>query len=353
MSMPAVIHTVPPIIPAGVPCVRRWLTTLAWFLLACALPAGMAQAQQRNPAQKMGRTVLDEDSPHYRFESFVVTSADGARRWRVNLGIPRSAAPTGGFPSFWMLDGNGALMEFDASLLAELAARPAPQVLVFIGYDNDLRIDSPARTRDYTFAVGVREGADGRMEPIGGGADALLEVIERQILPEVARRTTLAPGQRTLWGHSLGGLFVLHTLYTRTGLFQAYAAGSPSLWWGDGGLLREPEAHFIAHNAGRGATVRLSLGGGERARDTSNRDLSNPRVVEHLRRIEAAPPDAADSLAKRLAQVPGVRASYREFAGLTHGPMFRASLMDALHEAAGIADHSATPRPTPPGGARE
>ncbi|MCD9028295.1 alpha/beta hydrolase [Luteimonas sp. BDR2-5] len=317
--------------------------------LQAAVPAPAA-AQQRDPLQTIGETVADRAHAHYRFERFTVSSADGTRTWRVDLGIPAGDAPATGWPSFWMLDGNGALIEFDEALLDELATRPDPHALVFIGYDNDLRIDSPARTRDYTFAADLRGTVDGDPQRVGGGADALLEVIERQIRPELVQRAPLDPQQQTLWGHSLAGLFVLHTLYTRAGLFQTYAAGSPSLWWGDGGMLREPEEYFIAHNAGRRARVLLSLGGGERARDVSNRDLSSARVVEHLRRITAAPPDAAATLAERLRQVPGLSVEYREFDGLTHGPMFRASLMDALHKVTGVADRSGTPRPgTEPG----
>ena len=180
---------------------------------------------------------------------------------------------------------------------------------------------------------------------MGGGADALLEVIERQAMPELAARLPLDRGRQALWGHSLGGLFVLHALYARTGLFETWAAASPSLWWAQGALLGEPERRFSAHNAGRPARVLVTLGGGERARDTRHRDLSDPRVRTHLARIAAAPPDAAARLASRLDALPGLDVEYREFDGLTHGPMFRASLLHALHAIAGIADHSHAARP--------
>lgn len=312
-------------------------------IACCLMTAGGVRAQQRNPLQSIGHTVIDDAALHYRFESFVVASPDDSRHWRVRLGIPRHDPPKDGFPSFWMLDGNGALMEFDQPLLEELAARPAPHVLVFLGYDNDLRIDSPARTRDYTFLSDTREGGDGETD--GGGANAFLEIIERRIRPSVAQRVALDPARETLWGHSLGGLFVLHAFYTRTGLFDTYAAASPSLWWRQGAILGQPEHNFIAHNAGQHARLILSLGGGEKARDTSTRDMNDPRVREHLRRISGAPSDATETLAARLASVPGLRVEYREFDGLTHGPMFRASLMDALHRITGVADRSGTPRP--------
>lgn len=316
------------------------LASLAVLLLTCVFPP-LAMAQQRNPAQLIGRTVADTGSPHYRFERFVVRSDDGQRAWRVNVGIPSGTAPAAGFPALWMLDGNGALMEFDVPLLEELASS-RPTVLVFVGYDNQLRIDSPARTRDYTpMADEPEEGTTA----VGGGADAFLEVLERSIRPQLAQWVTVDADQQALWGHSLGGLFVLHALYTRSGAFQTYVPASPSLWWRQGVMLDEPERRFIANNAGHDARVLVMLGGGERDRDVSNRDMSNPRVLAHLKRVSGVPSDAGMRLAERLRQVPGLDVEYHQFEGLGHGPMFRASLMRALHEIAGVRDRSGEPRP--------
>ncbi|KLJ01152.1 hypothetical protein WQ56_07595 [Luteimonas sp. FCS-9] len=319
------------------------LAAATGLLLALQAVPTTAAAQQRNPARAIGETVADHASRHYAFERFEVTSRDGLRSWRVHVAVPKSPAPASGYPALWMLDGNAALVEFDDALLAELAAQPVPHALVFVGYPNDLRIDSEARTRDYTPFEGERPVRDGTTIVGGGGADAMLETIERAIRPEVARRVPIDPARQTLWGHSLAGLFTLHTLYTRTGAFDTYAAGSPSLWWGDGAMLGAPERRFVANNAGRPARVLIGLGEGERTRQVAHRDLSDPRVQVHLRRIEAAPPDSAHRLADRLSGVDGLQVAYREFPGLTHGPMFRASLMWTLHAVAGIADHSDTP----------
>jgi len=330
---------------------RIWCHGMACVLrasLACVLLAAMshnANAQQRNPLQTIAETVADVESPHYRFERFTVSSMDASRTWRVRVGVPKKQpAADSGWPSFWMLDGNAALIEFDQPLLAELAAQPMPQVLVFISHDNELRTDSPQRNRDYTPRVLLPEDATGTLG--NGGADAFLEVIERRIRPRVEQIATLDPQQRALWGHSLGGLFSLHTLFTRTGAFSTYIAASPSMWWGRAYAVNESE-RFIAHNAGHRVRVIIHLGGLERIGDRGPRDLSNPRVVAHLKRIQAAPPDAAMQLAERLARVPGIDAHYREFPGLGHGPMLRASLMAALHEVARVADRSGTPRPPP------
>jgi predicted alpha/beta superfamily hydrolase len=298
-----------------------------------------AAAQQRNPLQTIGETVLDQPAQSYRFERFVIEDGTPARRWRVHVGVPTQPAKA---PAavLYMLDGNAAAMVFDQALLADLAAHAAP-VLVFVGYDNDLRIDSRARTQDYTAWVDTADDENGVAQSTGGGAAAFLEVIQQKIKPEVARRARVDTQQQALWGHSLGGLFVLSTLYTQPDAFQQYVSASPSLWWSQGAAQGELEQRFIAHPAP--AKVWLMLGGDERSGNRGVRDMSNPRVVAHLRRIAGATPDAAHALSGRLAAVPGLQVTYREFPGLGHGPMLPASLKATLAVLYGVPERSAAP----------
>ncbi|MGL4693124.1 MAG: alpha/beta hydrolase [Stenotrophomonas maltophilia] len=325
--------------------VSPWLRTLGVATAIGMAALSPAAAQQRNPEQKVGETVLDQPAQSYRFEHFVLESPDQARRWRVNVGVPvkASAKPA---PVLYMLDGNAAAMVLDQDMLADLAAHAAP-VLVFIGYDNDLRVDSPARTRDYTAWIDTADDENGAPQSSGGGAYAFLDLIERRIKPEIERRATIDLQQQSLWGHSLGGLFVVSTLYTRPAAFQHYVSASPSLWWSQGAPLGDMERQFIANNQRQPAQVTVMLGGDERTGNRGVRDMTNPRVVAHLRRIGGATPDAAQQLATRLAKVPGLTVQYREFPGLGHGPMLPASLKATLSQLYGIADRSGTPAPAP------
>lgn len=198
------------------------------------------------PSARLGRSVLDARSPFYRFETFDVEDGHGGRS-RMRIGIPRTRPPRRGFPALWMLDGNRALAQFDHAWLQGLAAAPTPRVLVFVAPDNDLLVDLPRRAHDCTFQT-----ADHRFlaapkappGPVGGGADALLEVLTGQAMPALARRVPLDRERHALWGHSLAGLFVLHALYSGRGPFTEYAAASPSLWWSQGALLGDPEQRF-------------------------------------------------------------------------------------------------------------
>lgn len=310
---------------------------LLCLLLLLALPVGA----QRNFRQPIGETVADHPGGHYRFQSFTHESADGQRRWRIRIGVPENIPDSQPRPSIWMLDGNAALIEFDANVLADLAGRNAP-VLVFLGHDNDWRIDTEQRWRDYTPSQTPPDQP--RRHP-DGGADAFLETLERDLVPEVERRARIDPAQRLLWGHSLGGLFVLHTLFRRPGLFGIYVAGSPSLWWRGGEPLRDAE-RFVAHNAGRRARLWLMQGEAERLPRTDGTGNDNPRAQAFRTLTASAGPDATRRLARLLASTPGLTVHYREFAGLGHGPAFRASLMATLSAFSGIGDHG--PRPHRP-----
>jgi len=275
----------------------------------------------------------------YRFEGFSVVSPDGSRRWRVDLGVPCAPPPLAGLPSLWMLDGWRALAEFDRALLQALAARPQPPLLVFLSHDDEAAPQS-ARVRDYTFRAGhypflCPPGAPPQ-DGVGGGADALLELMERQIWPRLQARMVLDPRRRTLWGHSLAGLFVVYALLARPCGFRTHIAGSPSLWWCKGALLGEPFDRFAQRNAGRRVRVLLSLGADERAGRAPPPAAGDFHAVALREAGAETAPDAAFQLACRLADVPGVEVGFQEFTGLDHAGMFRASLLQALHDVAGI-----------------
>ncbi|WP_223647797.1 alpha/beta hydrolase [Xanthomonas campestris] len=298
------------------------------------------------PSARLGRSVLDARSPFYRFETFEVGDGHGGR-WRMRIGIPRARSPRRGFPALWMLDGNRALAQFDHAWLQGLAAAPTPRVLVFVAPDNDLLVDLPRRAHDYTFQPADHPflaAPTAPPGPVGGGADALLEVLTGQAMPALARRVPLDRERQALWGHSLAGLFVLHALYSGRGPFTEYAAASPSLWWSQGALLGDPEQHFSREGPARAMRLWLFLGGAERAGHIDPHDRQDPHRAALLEAIAGAPADAAARLAERLATVPRLAVRYQEFPALQHTAVFRAALRAALQQLAGLPVRGRRPR---------
>ncbi len=293
----------------------RCLTLVFTLIVGVGSPM-LAQARP-DLERKIGVTVADNPSPDYQFSDLRFNSTDGQRHYRIRIAQPRIAPPAAGYPVVYMLDGNAVLMELNASLLARLAAQKQPPVLVLLSYDNDLRIDANGRSYDYTPAP----LQTGEMRA-NGGADAFLKLIESQIKPAVAAKVAIDSQRQTLWGHSYGGLFVLHTLLTQPAAFQNYVAVEPSLWWGKGFILQEARRVIEQHPA-ISAHLWLWTGGGEKMRSAP------PNIKQ-----QPLPADAAQRLAERLATLNGLVVNFREWPGLDHGAMFSAAIAPALDEIA-------------------
>jgi predicted alpha/beta superfamily hydrolase len=313
------------------------MSKTGWRVAMClglALASVMPAQAQPDLSRKIGTTLADTRSASYRFDEFRLASTDGARRYRVRIAIPKQAAPTQGYPVAYLLDGNAALMELDEPLLASLAASGSAPVIVMIGYDNDLRIDSVARSFDYTPVRGD-DGAP-EFDPLSperrsGGADAFLHLIEASIKPQVEQRVRIERSRQTLWGHSYGGLFVLHALFTRPQLFTHYVATDPSLWWGEGFIVKQSGRDMSAVQAADAhLLVIVGTGGKPPERRSPPDDAADPEKLKQ-RQVQrsSAPPDAARKLVERL-QVTRLKTEYLELPGLSHGETLGASLAPAL-----------------------
>ena len=70
---------------------------------------------------------------------------------------------------------------------------------------------------------------DGR-NAFAGGADAFLEELTGEIIPQAERLMSVHPSRRFIAGYSLAGLFAIYSLY-RTDLFFGAVSASGSLWY--------------------------------------------------------------------------------------------------------------------------
>lgn len=129
-----------------------------------------------------------------------------------------------------------------------------------------------------------------------------------------------------LAGHSFGGLFALHALVTRPTAFARYAAASPSLWWGQGVLLREVD-RFVATPSPRGFAVDVQLRVG--APETPAAAVNAARAaVQQERRVLDRTRDLADRLA--ALSWPELRVEMGVVPGADHGAVMLPALTDAL-----------------------
>jgi predicted alpha/beta superfamily hydrolase len=71
-----------------------------------------------------------------------------------------------------------------------------------------------------------------------GNAEKFLSFIKKEAIPFIDSKYRTDKNNRTLAGHSFGGLFTLYALFTETELFNQYIAGSPAWSWDKASLLK-------------------------------------------------------------------------------------------------------------------
>lgn len=261
-------------------------------------------------------------------------SASNGQPYRLLIHRPSATLPVppGGFPVLYVLDGNATFV------LAAQAARLQERViggLIVVGVDTpgNALFDPPARYRDLTtpapaHAWGVPNDKDGT--PLKtGGADAFRDFLANEV-PQVVGECATANRQRvTLFGHSLGGLFVLHTLLTHPGGYQRYIAASPSIWWNDRAVLGELSS-FRRADGDRKEKLHLMVGGAEQ----TLADNAPPLRVERV--THAAMNDNVQLLYTRLKQEYGddIDVTLDVFGGANHVSYLPAALSAAVTEAA-------------------
>ena len=99
------------------------------------------------------------------------------------------------------------------------------------------------RTRDYTPKFWPTGGYGPEMQKVSGGGPKFRAFIERELIPFIDENYDTVRGERTLVGHSYGGLFTAWNVVASPRLFRRYIIVSPSLWYADRwifGLLYPP-----------------------------------------------------------------------------------------------------------------
>src|SRR5215813_2229374 len=156
------------------------------------------------------------------------------------------------YPVLYMTDGD-AHMGHTSSTIEFLTQNGRIPDLIVVGITNT------DRTRDLTPVKSSNKNAAGQLQfPTSGGADNFLKFIETELIPQIEKEYRVQP-YRILAGHSLGGLFAIHTMISRPGVFNSYIAVSPSLQWENGEALKRA-TEFLKNQKEFKATLFVSLG---------------------------------------------------------------------------------------------
>ena len=192
----------------------------------------------------------------------------GGREYHLFISVPLTPPPEAGFPVIYLLDANSVFGTMTEAIRAQSSfperTGVEPGIVVGIGYPTESPFH-PARHYDFTFPVPQTElpaHPEGSEWPEQGGNAAFLSFLAHECKPLVEREYPINPDRQAIFGHSLGGLFVLTALFTQPYQFQTYIAGSPSIHWNER-ILLEKERAFSALLTEQDKPIRLLIGLGE------------------------------------------------------------------------------------------
>lgn len=325
------------------------LTRAALAVLATlTLGSAAVQAQAPRPAGP----VLP-DAPGWEPARLIVAqervlhSRITGRDYRIQLAT-NGPAPAGGYPVIYVLDGD-QLFPYLAMLAQEQqfhGSKSGVLAVVGIGYPGGKLLDADARAHDYTPAprenaaspadTGQRPGQPARKF---GGAAQFQRFLQEELKPAIAQIIPVDARHQALMGHSFGGLFALHTLFTQPQSFSHYYISSPSIWWGDQRVL-DDEKDLAQRLAALPATpqVRLTVGELEEPAATAPTaapaaETADPQTAERTRRQQSRRMvSSVRELSQRLAGQRGLHVQTHIYPGRTHGSVILPALDDNLRQ---------------------
>lgn len=311
---------------------------LCGLLALTALGAPATFAGSGTVADEVAQPVEISGSREIAFVSSTTGTPMRLLLWR-----PDRPAPAEGYPLLLAFDGEDTfalLVDIYRSIGgASLRAGAPPLAIAAISYGEGAG-GMNDRIRDLTPAIvagGLPPRPNGKPWPEVGGGDRFLQMIESDVRPLLASALPLDPDRQTLFGHSLGGLMVLHRLVTQPSSFDCYVASSASLWAGDGRMVREVES-LLDRPAEDGVAARLALsvGGAEEDLGPWDHDVPGMDIAARRRWLQG---NAMVRRARDLAAIVREKGSatldftFREYPGRSHQPAKIIASLDAVEEA--------------------
>ncbi|KPI82685.1 alpha/beta hydrolase [Leptomonas seymouri] len=176
---------------------------------------------------------------------FTLSSSRRNVPYLIQTFVPCQTPPKDGFPVLYCLDGNTIF--HSACNVAAVIANPRklhpdmrPVLIVAIGYPDHSTFHERQRARDFTPPPTEAQQAAFPFEL--GQAEDFFDFIDCDLKPQVRHRFPVDEQQHSLFGHSFGGLFVMHTYLQHPRSFCKFVAASPSVWYNDFDLVAAQRA---------------------------------------------------------------------------------------------------------------
>ena len=220
---------------------------LAALIFSVAALLGVVPASAQTP----------EPTPIVIGQSYALPSAVMGQPREINVWLPPGHGEDGRrYPVLYVLDGGQAQDFHHISGLAQLGTvNGSTRDVIVVGVASvDRRNELALRSSNPDLIA---------QYPTQGHSARFRRFLADEVIPFV--ETAFATDKTSvLMGESLAGLFVVETALKTPGLFDAYVAVSPSLWWDGGELAGQAVTLLAAHPPGP-RTLMLSIAdeGGE------------------------------------------------------------------------------------------
>jgi len=291
-------------------------------------------------------------------ERWDIKSKITGRTYRIFITRPLSGRRLPSGPSiFYVLDGNlFSNTAGEAAWNGAIGPQIKPALVVGIGYPtDDINVAGNLRGGDLApHAEEIREKAhaaefgDAEREELEGplprgiapgqGAEKFFRFSQEELQPRLRTKYgRLNAADATIWGHSLGGLFVLETLFNHPTAFRSYVISSPGIWFQNRRVLKNEGAFGRAVRPGKANPRVLILSGGNEGKPYPKDQPLPPGLPAFVTRAYIDKLNAASrmfqnarELAGRLNKVKGLTLQYHVFADEDHFTMIPASIERAV-----------------------
>lgn len=274
------------------------------FASAACSPPTHAQAGRAPATMEYPSSVMLADA-----HTFVIRDPDTQVPYRIYVAFPQGYADgSKRYRALFVLDAEATFaLTTQAYRLLRVDGTMPDLLLIGIGYDLDGAARRSRRNQDLTPTRLASDTATGQ-------SAAFLSSLANVIIPAVDSLYRTDRSDRSIFGHSLGALFALYTLFERPDLFRRYIVSSPSLWWDEAVVLRL-EQRFAERERNLPKSVFMSVGSEEaadmRAWFQPFADSLASRQYPDLRLTAVVLPDETHLSAPATAFTRGLRTIYR------------------------------------------
>lgn len=200
---------------------RAFRSATALCLLLCGAASSPAQTQ-RGPTPEQGKPAMLPRAVRYDFTSRIT-----GRPYRLTITPPVDRDPTRLYPALYVLDGTAwSATSSEIATVFGATGLTGTGYVIALGYQTeDVIVASGLRSLDMT----PFRSPNPAFESVTGDGDAFLRAIYEEVQPFIWTHFRVDSARQAIWGHSIGGLLVLWSMFREPGKFSTYLIASSTI----------------------------------------------------------------------------------------------------------------------------